>query len=143
MKKINLFILTASIMALLTGLFAGCNSSNNSDYTTTDSGLQYKDLLVGEGEEVKVGNTLSMHYTGKLEDGTVFDSSVERGTPFTFDLGEGQVIAGWDEGVQGMRVGGKRELVIPFDLAYGENGIPGVIPGSATLIFEVEVLEIL
>lgn len=130
-------------MVILTGLFVGCNSSNNTDYVTTDSGLQYKDLVVGTGDLVKSGDELSMHYTGKLEDGTVFDSSVERGTPFTFTLNMGQVISGWDEGVQGMRVGGKRELVIPSDLAYGENGIPGVIPGGATLIFEVEVLEIL
>lgn len=133
-------------MVILTGLFSGCNSSNNTDgngYTVTDSGLQYKDLVVGEGDLVKLGDELSMHYTGTLDDGTVFDSSVERGTPFTFTLGAGQVIKGWDEGVQGMRVGGKRELVIPSDLAYGENGIPGVIPEGATLIFEVEVLEIL
>jgi len=130
-------------MVVLTGLFVGCNSSNNSDYITTDSGLKYKDLVVGTGDLVKSGDELSMHYTGKLEDGTVFDSSVERGTPFTFTLNMGEVISGWDEGVQGMNVGGKRELVIPSNLAYGENGIPGVIPGGATLIFEVEVLEIL
>lgn len=88
------------------------------------------------------GDMLLVHYEGKLQDGTVFDSSYERGTPFQFQLGVGDVIAGWDQGVAGMREGEKKELVIPPELAYGEGGAPGVIPPNATLIFQVELLEI-
>ena len=83
-----------------------------------------------------------MHYTGTLEDGTKFDSSVDRGTPFQFQLGVGMVISGWDEGVEGMKVGEKRKLTIPYTMAYGENGIPGVIPAKATLLFDIELVEI-
>jgi len=113
-----------------------------SDYTTTDSGLKYYDLTVGTGETPKTGQTVVVNYTGWLEDGTQFDSSVARGQPFSFVLGTGGVIAGWDEGVATMKVGGKRQLVIPADLAYGETGSGGTIPPNATLIFEVELLEI-
>lgn len=88
------------------------------------------------------GDILLVHYEGKLQDGTIFDSSYERGTPFQFQLGVGDVIAGWDQGVAGMREGEKKELVIPPELAYGEQGIPGVIPPNATLTFQVELLEI-
>lgn len=108
---------------------------------TTESGLQYEDTQVGTGDEAKSGMTVSVHYTGTLENGTEFDSSRARG-PFEFPLGGGMVIKGWDEGVAGMRVGGKRTLVIPSTLAYGPMGIPGVIPGGATLKFEVELLGI-
>lgn len=108
--------------------------------TTTPSGLQYQDLVVGTGEEARVGATAVVHYTGWLEDGTKFDSSVDRGTPFEFVIGQGRVIKGWDEGVLSMSVGGKRELIIPSDLAYGDRGAGGVIPPGATLKFEVELL---
>jgi peptidylprolyl isomerase len=111
-------------------------------YVTTESGLKYVDLEVGEGPAPEEGQTVSVHYTGWLEDGTKFDSSLDRGQPFSFVLGEGRVIRGWDEGVATMQVGGKRQLVIPPDLAYGEAGAGEVIPPNATLIFEVELLDV-
>jgi FKBP-type peptidyl-prolyl cis-trans isomerase FkpA len=108
----------------------------------TDSGLKYDDLKEGGGAEAVAGNQVSVHYTGWLEDGTKFDSSLDRNQPFQFGLGKGQVIRGWDEGVQGMKVGGKRKLIIPAQLGYGAAGAGGVIPPNATLIFEVELLEV-
>lgn len=115
---------------------------NEADYVATDSGLQYYDFEVGSGDSPQTGKTVSVHYTGWLEDGTMFDSSLSRGQPFDFIIGVGQVIPGWDEGVASMKVGGKRQVVIPADLAYGERGAGGVIPPNATLIFEVELLEV-
>lgn len=113
------------------------------DMITTDSGLQYEDLVVGDGAEAVAGKPVEMQYTGWLEDGTKFDSSYDRGEPFPFTLGVGQVIPGWDEGVQGMKVGGKRKLIIPSELGYGARGAAGgVIPPNATLIFEVELVEV-
>ncbi|MCW8919423.1 MAG: FKBP-type peptidyl-prolyl cis-trans isomerase [Gammaproteobacteria bacterium] len=111
--------------------------------TTTPSGLKYDDTIEGHGAEATAGQTVSVHYTGWLEDGSKFDSSKDRNDPFRFRLGAGQVIRGWDEGVQGMKVGGTRKLTIPSDLGYGARGAGGVIPPHATLIFEVELLEIL
>lgn len=107
-----------------------------------DSGLVIEDLECGDGVEATAGDSVSVHYTGTLEDGTKFDSSLDRDQPFEFNLGAGQVIAGWDEGVAGMKVGGKRKLTIPPELGYGEAGAGGVIPPDATLIFEVELLEV-
>jgi len=109
---------------------------------TTASGLKYEDLQVGDGAEAKSGDRVQVHYTGWLENGTKFDSSVDRGRPFEFPLGAGRVIRGWDEGVAGMKVGGKRKLVIPAALGYGDQGAGGVIPPGATLIFEVELLKV-
>ena len=109
----------------------------------TDSGLKYEDLVAGEGEAATAGQTVRVHYTGWLTDGTKFDSSLDRNDPFSFPLGGGRVIRGWDEGVQGMRIGGKRKLTIPSQLGYGAAGAGGVIPPNATLVFEVELLEIL
>lgn len=104
--------------------------------------LEIKVLKEGSGVEAQNGDTVYVHYTGKLDDGTVFDSSVTRGTPFDFELGAGRVIKGWDLGVKGMKVGEKRELIIPSKLGYGDAGAPPTIPGKATLTFEVELLSI-
>ena len=109
---------------------------------TTTSGLQYVELTVGNGETAQPGQTVIVHYTGWLENGKKFDSSLDRGQPFSFPLGTGRVIKGWDEGVQGMKVGGKRKLIIPSNLGYGARGAGAVIPPHATLIFEVELLGI-
>ncbi|KAF0101438.1 MAG: fkbP [bacterium] len=110
--------------------------------TTTPSGLIIDELNLGEGEEAKTGDTVRVHYTGWLTDGSKFDSSVDRDEPFDFPLGRGYVIRGWDEGVAGMRVGGRRKLTIPADLGYGARGAGGVIPPNATLVFEVELLAV-
>jgi len=108
----------------------------------TDSGLKYEDLTLGTGEAATAGQTVSVHYTGWLENGSKFDSSRDRNQPFRFALGAGRVIRGWDEGVQGMQVGGTRRLTIPSHLGYGAAGAGGVIPPNATLVFEVELLDI-
>lgn len=109
---------------------------------TTDSGLQYVDLVEGDGASPKTGQTVSVHYTGTLKDGTKFDSSRDRNSPLQFKIGVGQVIQGWDEGVGTMKVGGRRKLIIPPDLGYGSQGAGAVIPPNATLIFDVELLNI-
>lgn len=109
---------------------------------TTKSGLKYETLKKGDGAEAKSGQKVTVHYVGKLENGTKFDSSRDRDEPFPFKLGAGQVIKGWDEGVAGMKVGEKRKLTIPSDLAYGDRGFPGAIPPKATLIFEVELIKV-
>jgi FKBP-type peptidyl-prolyl cis-trans isomerase len=110
--------------------------------TTTASGLQYWDIVVGTGATAAPGNTVKVHYSGFLTTGAKFDSSRDRGEPFLFPLGAGQVIKGWDEGVAGMKVGGQRQLRIPPELGYGPAGAGGVIPPNATLIFDVELLDV-
>jgi peptidylprolyl isomerase len=112
------------------------------DYITTESGLKYYDITPGTGDSPKLGQTVVVHYTGWLTDGTQFDSSFDRGEPLSFALGAGNVIPGWDEGVSTMKVGGKRQLVIPPALGYGDQGAGNAIPPGSTLIFEVELLEI-
>lgn len=109
---------------------------------TTKSGLIYEDHAGGEGATAESGDTVLVHYTGWLTDGRKFDSSLDRNEPFSFVLGRGNVIAGWDEGVEGMQVGGRRTLTIPPELGYGPYGAGSVIPPNATLVFEVELLEI-
>jgi FKBP-type peptidyl-prolyl cis-trans isomerase FkpA len=109
---------------------------------TTPSGLKYEELVEGTGTEARPGDSVEVHYTGWLTDGTKFDSSLDRGSPFGFSLGAGRVIKGWDEGVAGMKVGGKRKLTIPPQLGYGARGAGGVIPPNAELVFEVELLKV-
>ena len=111
--------------------------------TTTESGLQIEEIKLGDGESAAAGQFVSVHYTGWLTDGTKFDSSKDRNESFDFPLGQRNVIAGWDEGVQGMRVGGIRKLTIPPQLGYGARGAGGVLPPNATLVFEEELLDIL
>ena len=141
------------VLVFMAVLGVACGSDSNSvtdrlevnkmadETVTTASGLQIKTLVVGTGDKAEPGKTAVVHYTGWLLDGTKFDSSVDRGTPFEFPLGAGRVIKGWDEGVSTMSIGGKVELIIPPDLAYGPSGAGGVIPPNATLKFEVEFLD--
>jgi len=137
-------------VALVGVLVAACSQSpapggggqGGGQEVTTASGLKYTDEKVGTGAEAKPGQTAVVHYTGWLTDGKKFDSSKDRGQPFSFPLGGGRVIKGWDEGVQGMKVGGVRKLTIPPQLGYGASGAGGVIPPNATLVFEVELLDV-
>ncbi len=138
MKHILLFLVLILVIGSIAIFATGCKKET----TTTSGGLVIEDLLVGDGAEAKAGDMVSVHYTGTLLDGTVFDSSVTRGTPFSFKVGAGSVIQGWDEGVPGMKVGGKRQLTIPPEMAYGSMSV-GSIPANSTLVFEVELLEIL
>ena len=108
----------------------------------TQSGLEYIEIEAGTGAQAAAGKSVSVHYTGKFQDGKVFDSSIPRGEPLTFPLGRGNVIKGWDEGIALMKVGGKAQLIIPPNLAYGETGAGGVIPPNATLVFDVELVSV-
>jgi FKBP-type peptidyl-prolyl cis-trans isomerase len=125
-----------------TPLQAATMSDSKTETKTTASGLKYEDVKQGTGDAATAGKNVSVHYTGWLTNGTKFDSSKDRGQPFEFPLGGGRVIKGWDEGVQGMKVGGVRKLTIPPSLGYGSRGAGGVIPPDATLVFEVELLGI-
>jgi peptidylprolyl isomerase len=139
MKRVMVMLVLAGCLFVGAGFF-------QEKAVTTKSGLKYVDLKVGTGAEALKGMTVTVHYTGWLYEngkrGAKFDSSVDRGTPFEFPLGGGQVIKGWDEGVAGMKIGGKRELFIPPDLGYGARGAGNVIPPNATLDFEVELLKV-
>jgi FKBP-type peptidyl-prolyl cis-trans isomerase FkpA len=132
----------AAVVAACTQSSSGGGGSSGGNEVTTPSGLTYTDEAVGNGTEAQAGKTVFVHYTGWLTDGKKFDSSKDRGQPFSFPLGQGRVIKGWDEGVAGMKVGGKRRLTIPSNLGYGPAGAGGVIPPNATLVFEVELLDV-
>jgi len=124
------------------GSFSASLGIDTTTMTRTPSGLRYQDLVKGQGAEAVAGKSVVVHYTGWLPNGEKFDSSRDRNEPFSFTLGAGQVIAGWDEGVAGMKVGGRRKLVVPPDLGYGTAGAPPDIPPGATLVFEVELLNV-
>lgn len=117
-------------------------ATQSGNVKTLDGGLKIEDVKIGTGPEVKSGDTIKIHYNGTFEDGTKFDSSYDRGQPFETQIGVGRVIEGWDKGVPGMKVGGKRKLIIPGNLGYGPQGMPGAIPPNATLLFDVELVEI-
>jgi len=136
-----LFILFLAVSFLTTNAFSK-EEKMSGDIQETPSGLKYIVIETGEGDKPEKGKKVKVHYTGKLEDGSVFDSSIKRGVPIEFTLGVGQVIKGWDEGIADMKVGEKRQLIIPPDLGYGPNGHPPVIPPNSTLIFDVELVEI-
>lgn len=145
--KTRFWLTTCGIVGLLLisigrPTMAQSEQTGSSPEITTGSGLQYIDLVVGTGREAAAGNLAIVHYTGWLTNGTKFDSSVDRRDPFSFPIGSGKVIRGWDEGVAGMKVGGKRKLTIPPQLGYGARGAGGVIPPNATLVFDVELLEV-
>lgn len=129
----------AAIIASVAFLIAGCAKTNKG---VTNTGMKYEIIKEGTGSAPKRGDSVTVHYTGWLEDGTKFDSSVDRNQPFTFKLGVGQVIQGWDDGVATMKVGGKTKFFIPPELGYGSRGAGRVIPPNAKLIFEVELLSI-
>ena len=135
-------VFEVELVDILPGAPAAPTKVNEADYQTTPSGLKYYDFVVGSGATPQKGQQVSVHYTGWLTDGKKFDSSLDRGEPLVFQIGMGQVIRGWDEGVLSMKVGGKRQLVIPAELGYGARGAGGVIPANATLIFEVELVGV-
>ncbi len=138
----TLFVLAIAVSFNLSTNAFSKEKKMSGDVQETPSGLKYIVIEEGEGDKPAKGQKVKVHYTGKLEDGSVFDSSVERGTPIEFTLGVGQVIKGWDEGIADMKVGEKRQLIIPPDLGYGPNGYPPVIPPNSTLIFDTELVEV-
>lgn len=146
MKIYPLLARLTAVAFLFAALAAVSPPAMAQEQVTTASGLRYTDSVVGSGEAAAAGDSVIVHYTGWLlqagQAGDKFDSSRDRGQPFAFPLGAGRVIPGWDEGVAGMKVGGKRTLIIPPDLAYGSRGAGGVIPPNATLVFDVELLEV-
>jgi FKBP-type peptidyl-prolyl cis-trans isomerase len=146
-KAMRLTLLGLMGCFFLSALAANQTSDKDKDkpekkVVTTKSGLKYEDSKVGTGDEAKAGDTVEVHYTGWLKNGKKFDSSLDRKEPFSFKLGAGQVIKGWDEGVAGMKVGGKRKLTIPPELGYGSRGAGDAIPPNSELIFEVELLKV-
>lgn len=141
MKKL-LVMAVAALFAAILVLPALAADKKGKKMITTASGLKYVDLVEGTGKSPSKGKVVTVHYTGTLDNGRKFDSSVDRNEPFSFVIGVGQVIKGWDEGVMGMKVGGKRQLIIPANLGYGARGAGGVIPPNSTLHFDVELLGV-
>lgn len=142
MKRMMKLMLTVTLAVLLAApACAEQNAAKGAKVVTTASGLKYVDQVIGKGTSPAKGKQVTVHYTGTLENGKKFDSSVDRKEPFKFIIGVGQVIRGWDEGVMSMKVGGKRKLIIPAKLGYGSAGAGGVIPPNATLLFDVELLD--
>lgn len=136
-------LLVAGLALMISDSAAGDKKKEEDKVITTKSGLKYVEQKAGDGKEAKAGDTVSVHYTGTLTNGKKFDSSRDRNEPFRFNLGAGKVIKGWDEGVAGMKEGGKRKLIIPPDLAYGNRDVGnGLIPANSTLIFEVELIKV-
>ena len=148
MKRILILLIALVLVSMAFMYYQGGNKSQTQEETNQltqekTMGLKIETTQEGSGEQmVTSGDMISVHYTGKLENGTVFDSSVERGTPFEFQIGQGMVIAGWEQGLLGMKVGEKRTLTIPAEMGYGSRGAAGVIPPNATLIFDVELISI-
>jgi len=144
------FLLSATVCLAMVFLATGCKQESvkkeaekvEAKEITTPTGLKYVDYKIGEGAQPQAGQTVIVHYTGTLTNGQKFDSSVDRGQPFSFTLGRGMVIKGWDEGLASMKIGGKRKLIIPPELGYGARGAGGVIPPNATLLFDVELLGV-
>jgi peptidylprolyl isomerase len=140
LTKTKPIALLSAILFFISGVYILMPA--NAALTKTQSGLQYEEVKVGDGASPKPGQRVTVHYTGRLTDGTVFDSSVTRGQAFKFQFGVGQVIQGWDEGLATMKVGGSRKLIIPADLGYGSRGAGNLIPPNAVLEFDVELLSI-
>jgi FKBP-type peptidyl-prolyl cis-trans isomerase len=149
-RVLTLFAIAVTLCGLASSSAVAQKDDKNKDksdvkekkWVTTATGLQYLDEKVGSGATVKAGDQVEVHYTGTFKDGTKFDSSKDRGQPFTVPVGAGRVIKGWDEGLVGMKVGGTRKLIIPYQLAYGESGRPPTIPPKSELHFEIELLKI-
>lgn len=142
-SQVNIPLLALISVAVLAVAVIGYFLFNpDRNLETTASGLKYKDEVIGTGPSPQLGQTVEVHYTGRLENGTKFDSSLDRGQPFKFQIGKGKVIKGWDEGLMTMKVGGKRQLIIPPHLGYGAMGSPPKIPPNSTLIFDVELLDV-
>ncbi|MFI5144194.1 MAG: FKBP-type peptidyl-prolyl cis-trans isomerase [Ignavibacteria bacterium] len=140
--KTKMKLFSILLIIIYSAVLWGCSNKDEEGMITTSSGLKYKDIETGKGEEAVKGKTVWVQYTGKLEDGKKFDSSYDRNAPLGFTLGASQVIKGWDEGIAGMKIGGKRKLIIPPNLAYGEVGYPNLIPPNSTLYFDVELVNI-